>query len=171
MFAQIKISQRLAIVFKTRQHVPTVREPRKRIAALFQTGQDNMVIPARDKQFVAGIEKKQIELSLVQRPVAHRSRVNVKKPRARIPTNSPVPHCPCRLHRPFVSGFEANVESAPVNVLAVFSDTKVGTRQFCIGFACAIGREYRRSRLPDRVHNARQKIEHPDVDRRFSPEW
>ena len=79
MFAQIKISQRLAIVFKTRQHVPTVREPRKRIAALFQTGQDNMVIPARDKQFVAGIEKKQIELSLVQRPVAHRSRVNVKK--------------------------------------------------------------------------------------------
>ena len=59
MVAQIEISQRLATMFKTRQHVPTVREPRKRIAALLQTGQENVVSVARADQFVSGIEKKQ----------------------------------------------------------------------------------------------------------------
>jgi hypothetical protein len=57
MFAQIKISQSVATVFETRQHVPTVRERGKRVAALFEAGQDNMVIPAGAKQFVPGIEE------------------------------------------------------------------------------------------------------------------
>ena len=58
MFAQIEISQRLAAVFKTRQRVPTVRERGKRVATLFQTGQDNMVSIDRAGQFVACIEEK-----------------------------------------------------------------------------------------------------------------
>ncbi len=58
MFAQIEVSQWLATVFKTRPHIPTVRERRKRVAALFQTGQPNMVSIAGAEQFASGIKQK-----------------------------------------------------------------------------------------------------------------
>ena len=93
--------------------------------------------------------------------------VDMKKTRVWIPTHPATLQHTGGMHRSFVARLEANVERTPVDVLAIFSDTKMGARQFRVGLTRAVGREDGRARCPDRVHDAGEKIEHADIDHRL----
>jgi len=91
----------------------------------------------------------------------------MEKPRVWIPTNPAILQRAGDLHCRFVVRIEANIECATIDVLAVFGDAEVSTRQHRIGLTRAVGRKYGRMRLPDGVHNNDQKIEHADIDHRL----
>src|SRR5438045_5702166 len=91
----------------------------------------------------------------------------MKKTRVWIPTNPATLQLAGGVHRHLVADIEANIERAPVNVLAILGDTKMGTRQHGIGLRRAVGREYGCTRLPDSVHDTGQKIEYADIDHRL----
>ena len=72
----------------------------------------------------------------------------MKKTRVWIPSNPATLQRAGRLHRSFVASIEANIESVPVDVLAILGDSKMGTRQHRIGLTRAVGREDGCTRLP-----------------------
>ena len=144
-----------------------IRETGKRVAALFHSRQEETSSTSAGQQFVLAIQEQEIKSSLVQRPVAHRPGVDMKKTRVWIPTNPATLPRAGGLHCRFVARIEANIERAPVDVLAVFGDPEVGTRQHRIGLTRAVGREYGCTRLPDGIHDTGEKIEHADIDHRF----
>src|SRR5436853_4646741 len=139
----------------------------KGVAALFHAWQDEASSAGPCQQFLPAIQEQGIQSSLVQRPVAHRPGVNMEKTRLWIPPNAATLQRAGRLHRSFVASIEANIERAPVDVLTIFGDSEMGTRQHRIGLARAVGREDRCTLLPDGLHDAGKKIEQANIDRRL----
>src|SRR5205814_7310056 len=104
-------------------------------------------------QFVPAIEQQIIQSFLIERPIAHRPGVDMKKTRVRIPPNPAALQSARSLHCPFVVGVEANIERASVDVLTVLGDAEMGARQHRIGLTRSVGREYGCTLLPDGVHD------------------
>ena len=77
----------------------------------------------------------------------------MKKTRLWIPPHPATLQRAGGLHRSFVASIEANIERAPVDVLTIFGDSEMGTRQYRIGLTRAVGREDGCTLLPDGVHD------------------
>ena len=167
MLAPSQVRQRPTALLQPRQKAAAIRETGKRVAALFHSRQEETSSTSAGQQFVLAIQEQEIKSSLVQRPVAHRPGVDMKKTRVWIPTNPATLPRAGGLHRRFVARIEANIERSPVDVLTIFGNPEVGTRQHRIGLTRAVGREYGCTRLPDGIHDTGQKIEHADIDHRF----
>src|SRR6202040_10367 len=105
--------------------------------------------------------------SFIKSPVADRSCIDMEKTGMRIPTNPAALHRPGSLHCPLSASVKPNIECAPVDVLAIFGNTEVGSHQHRVGLTRAVRRKYCRLCCPDRVHDAEEEIEYRDVDRRL----
>src|SRR6266576_3851334 len=164
MAALLEARQRPTAPLQDRQNAAAIRKRGKGVAALFHAGQDKTILAGTGYQFVPAIEQQMIQSFLIERPVAHRPGVDMKKTRVRIPPNPAALQSARSLHCPFVVGVDANIERASVDVLTVLGDAEMGARQHRIGLTRSVGREYGRARGSYRVHDAGEKVENADID-------
>src|SRR5438105_236612 len=87
----------------------------------------------------------------------------------RIPADTAALHRPGFGHRIGKPRFEANVERAAEDMLAVLGNAKGGPGEHRIRLGGAIGRKDRRFGLADRIEHIGQEIDHPDIDLRLLP--
>jgi hypothetical protein len=82
----------------------------------------------------------------------------------RIPADTAALHRPGSGHRIGKPRFEANVERAADDMLAVLGNAKGGAGKRRIRLGGAIGRKDRRFGLADRIKHIGQEVDHPDID-------
>src|SRR5271168_1463118 len=108
-----------------------------------------------------------IEPAFVERPIPHRSGIDVDKAGMRVPPDAAALHRAGLCHRLGEIRVDAYVKRAAEDMLAMLGDTEHGAGEHRVGFGRAIRRQYRDFGLAYRIQNIGQEIDDPDIDLRF----
>ena len=108
-----------------------------------------------------------IEPAFVERPIPHRSGIDVDKAGMRIPPHAAALHCAGLCHRLGEIRVDTYVERAADDMLAVLGNSERGAGEHRVGFGCAISRQDRGFGLAYRIQNIGQEIDDPDIDLRL----
>jgi hypothetical protein len=113
----------------------------------------------------AGVKYQEaVQPALVECPVPYRAGIDVDKTRMRIPADTPALHRPGFGHRIGKLRFEADVERAAHDMLAVLGNAKGRPGEHRIRLGRAIGRKDRPFGLAHCIEHIGQEVDHPDID-------